>query len=84
MLFENFDISIITDQKYNEQYLFKASNIGKMLKLTNIFQSIKTYKEEEEYVKIGESIFLTSQGLHHLLIVQKKKFLKSLLNGLII
>jgi prophage antirepressor-like protein len=83
--FENNPISIITEEIDNKKlYCFKAADIGKALKLTNIAVSIQHYDEDERVIRkaydttkrIQDTVFLTSQGVYRLLYNSKKEVAK--------
>ena len=65
-------------------YWFRASDIGKVLNLTNIRVSIQNYDEDEQVVRKAydlrgceqDTIFLTSQGVYRLLYNSKKEIAK--------
>lgn len=75
--FENNNITIIKEEP--NRYLFKASEIGKILDLTNIRMSIQNFDEDEKCVRKAytvrgdkDMIFLTSRGVYRLLYNSKK------------
>ena len=83
--FENNPISIIEeDINTKKLYFFKASDIGKVLGILNIRQSIQNYEEDERVVRkvydpqgtLQDTIFLTSQGVYRLLYSSKKEIAK--------
>jgi prophage antirepressor-like protein len=84
--FENNPISIIAEEINNKKfYLFKVSDIGKALHLTNIRVSIQNYDEGDEVVvrkaydtikRNQETLYLTSQGVYRLLYNSKKEVAK--------
>jgi prophage antirepressor-like protein len=84
--FENNPISILTEEFNNKKiYLFKVSDIGKALKLTNIRVSIQNYDESDEVVvrkaydtikRNQDTLYLTSQGVYRLLYNSKKEIAK--------
>jgi hypothetical protein len=50
--FENNPIAILQEDNQNKKvYYFKASDIGKALKLTNIAVSIQHYDEDERVIR---------------------------------
>jgi prophage antirepressor-like protein len=63
-------------------YCFKAADIGKALKLTNIAVSIQHYDEDERVIRkaydttkrIQDTVFLTSQGVYRLLLINLNAF----------
>ena len=83
--FENNPIAILQEDINNKKvYCFKASDIGKALKLTNIAQSIQNYDEDEKVLRKAydlrgceqDTTFLTSQGVYRLLYNSKKEVAK--------
>jgi prophage antirepressor-like protein len=83
--FENNPISIIAeDISTKKVYYFKASDIGKALKLSNIAVSIQHYDEDERVIRKAydttnreqDTTFLTSQGVYRLLYNSKKPVAK--------
>ena len=78
--FENNPIAIITEEINNKKtYWFKASDIGKALKLSNIRVSIQNYDDDEKGVRKAytiqgeqDNIFLSSQGVYRVLYNSKK------------
>jgi prophage antirepressor-like protein len=84
--FENNPISIIAEEINNKKiYLFKVSDIGNALKLTNIRVSIQNYDEGDEVVvrkaydtikRNQDTLYLTSQGVYRLLYTSKKEVAK--------
>ena len=83
--FENNPIAILQEDIDNKKvYCFKASDIGKALKLTNIAQSIQNYDEDEKVLRKAydlrgceqDTTFLTSQGVYRLLYNSKKEIAK--------
>ena len=83
--FENNPIAILQEDIYNKKvYYFKASDIGKALKLTNIAVSIQHYDEDERVIRKAydttnreqDTTFLTSQGVYRLLYNSKKEIAK--------
>ena len=83
--FENNPIAILQEDIYNKKvYYFKASDIGKALKLTNIAVSIQHYDEDERVIRKAydttnreqDTTFLTSQGVYRLLYNSKKESAK--------
>ena len=75
--FDNNPISILHEEIDNKKmYYFKASDIGKALKLTNISVSIQSYDDDERVIRkaydtikrLQDTVYLTSQGVYrHLL-----------------
>lgn len=83
--FENNPISIIKDDVNNKKvYCFKANDIGNVLGILNIRQSIQNYEDDEKVVRKvydlrgceQDTIFLTSQGVYRLLYNSKKEVAK--------
>lgn len=83
--FENNPIAIFKEEKQSKKmYYFKASDIGKVLHLTNIRQSILHYEDDEKVVRkaydpngsLQDTVFLTSQGVYRLLYNSKKEIAK--------
>lgn len=83
--FENNPISILEENLDNKKiYYFKASDIGKVLNLSNIRVSIQNYDEDEQVVRKAydlrgceqDTIFLTSRGVYRLLYSSKKEIAK--------
>ena len=83
--FENNPIAILQEDINNKKvYYFKASDIGKALKLTNIAVSIQHYDEDERVIRKAydttnreqDTTFLTSQGVYRLLYNSKKESAK--------
>lgn len=83
--FENNPISILHEDIDNKKvYYFKASDIGKVLQLTNILVSIQSYDEDEKVIRkaydvrncLQDTTFLTSQGVYRLLYNSKKEIAK--------
>jgi prophage antirepressor-like protein len=83
--FENNPIAILQEDINNKKvYCFKAIDIGKALKLTNIAQSIQNYDEDEKVLRKAydlrgceqDTMFLTSQGVYRLLYNSKKEIAK--------
>jgi prophage antirepressor-like protein len=83
--FENNPISIIEEDNNSKKvYYFKASDIGKALKLSNIAVSIQHYDEDERVIRKAydtthreqDTTFLTSQGVYRLLYNSKKEIAK--------
>jgi prophage antirepressor-like protein len=79
--FENHPISIISEQiGCKKTYCFKASDIGKALKLSNIAVSIQNFDEDEKVLRKAydlrgceqDTTFLTSHGVYRLLYNSKK------------
>jgi len=80
--FENNPIAIITEEIDNKKiYCFKANDIGKALKLSNIAVSIQSYDDDERVLRKAydsnnierDTTFLTSQGVYRLLYNSKKE-----------
>jgi len=83
--FENNPISILEEDLDNKRvYYFKASDVGKVLNLSNIRVSIQNYDEDEQVVRKAydlrgceqDTIFLTSRGVYRLLYSSKKEIAK--------
>jgi prophage antirepressor-like protein len=83
--FENNPIAIITEEIDNKKiYCFKANDIGKALKLSNIAVSIQSYDDDERVLRKAydsnnierDTTFLTSQGVYRLLYNSKKETAK--------
>jgi prophage antirepressor-like protein len=83
--FENNPIAILQEDVNNKKiYCFKASDIGKALKLTNIAVSIQCYDDDERVIRkaydttkrLQDTVFLTSQGVYRLLYNSKKEVAK--------
>jgi prophage antirepressor-like protein len=83
--FENNPIAILQEDINNKKvYCFKASDIGKALKLTNIAVSIQYYDDDERVIRkaydttkrLQDTTFLTSQGVYRLLYNSKKEIAK--------
>jgi prophage antirepressor-like protein len=83
--FENNPISIIHENIDNKKiYCFKANDIGNVLGILNIRQSIQNYEEDERVVRkvydpygtLQDTLFLTSQGVYRLLYNSKKEIAK--------
>jgi prophage antirepressor-like protein len=81
--FENNPISIITEEIDNKKlYCFKASDIGKALNIVNIRTSIMNFDGDEVVVRTTydtikrkqETLFLTSQGVYRLLLINLNAF----------
>jgi len=79
--FENNPIAIISEHINGKKiYYFKASDIAKALKLSNIAVSIQHYDEDERVIRKAydtlnryqDIIFLTSQGVYRVLYNSKK------------
>ena len=79
--FENNPISILHENINNKKiYYFKANDIGKALKLSNIAVSIQSYDDDERVLRKAydsnnierDTTFLTSQGVYRLLYNSKK------------
>jgi prophage antirepressor-like protein len=83
--FENNPIAILQEDINNKKvYCFKAADIGKALKLSNIAVSIQHYDEDERVIRkaydttkrLQDTVFLTSQGVYRLLYNSKKEIAK--------
>jgi prophage antirepressor-like protein len=83
--FENHPVSILQEELNNKKmYWFRASDIGKVLGLSNINVSIQNYDDHERglrkaYTPEGgtqHALFLTSQGVYRLLYNSKKDIAK--------
>ena len=83
--FENNPISILEENLDNKRvYYFKASDVGKVLNLSNIRVSIQNYDEDEQVVRKAYdlrgceqyTVFLTSRGVYRLLYSSKKEIAK--------
>ena len=83
--FENNPIAILHEDINNKKvYCFKAADIGKVLGILNIRQSIQNYDDDERVVRkvydpqgtLQDTIFLTSQGVYRLLYNSKKEVAK--------
>ena len=83
--FESNIVSILQEDKDNKKmYYFKASDIGKVLDIVNVRTSIQNFDDDERVVrKVYDSnnierdtIFLSSQGVYHLLYSSKKEIAK--------
>ena len=84
--FENNPVSILYEDINDKKiYCFKASDVGKVLGILNIRQSIQNYDEDDERVvrkvydphgTLQDTIFLTSQGVYRLLYNSKKEIAK--------
>jgi prophage antirepressor-like protein len=83
--FENNPIAILHEDINNKKvYYFKAADIGKVLGILNIRQSIQNYDDDERVVRkvydpqgtLQDTIFLTSQGVYRLLYNSKKEVAK--------
>jgi prophage antirepressor-like protein len=83
--FENNPIAILNEDINNKKvYYFKASDIGKVLGILNIRQSIQNYDDDERVVRkvydpygtLQDTIFLSSQGVYRLLYNSKKEIAK--------
>ena len=81
---KNIDIIIsknITHIKEKDIYYFKASDIGKLLKLTNIRVSIQNFSKYEKIIKKSKdnkgieqnTTFLTIEGVYKLLCLSRKQ-----------
>ena len=84
--FENNNVSIIHDDINNKKtYWFKASDVAKVLDLTNIRVSVQNYDDTEKGVRKAysshsgnqETLFLSSQGIYRLLYSSKKPIAKN-------
>ncbi len=83
--FENDDVFIFQEDFDNKiNYYFKASDVAKILDLTNIRATIQNYEEDEKVVKKAydlrgceqDTTFLTSRGIYRLLYNSKKPLAK--------
>jgi prophage antirepressor-like protein len=83
--FENNPISIIKENIDDKKiYCFKANDVGKVLGILNIRQSIQNYDDDERVVRkvydpqgtLQDTIFLTSGGVYRLLYNSKKEVAK--------
>lgn len=83
--FENCDISILQENTDSKTvYYFKASDVGKALGIVNIRSTIQNYNDDERVVRNvydpqgtpQDTIFLSSQGVYHLLYNSKKETAK--------
>lgn len=83
--FENNPISILHEDINNKKiYYFKASDVGKVLGILNIRQTIQNYEEDERVVRkvydpqgtLQDTIFLSSRGVYRLLYSSKKEIAK--------
>jgi prophage antirepressor-like protein len=82
--FENNDLTIhVTIQGSHEEPLFRASDIGTVLGLTNIHATIKDFDQNEKVVNtidtLGgpqEVMFLTEAGLYEMLFKSRKPIAK--------
>lgn len=81
--FENNPIAILQEDIDNKKvYYFKAADIGKALNLSNIAVSIQNYDEDERVIRkaynttkrIQDTVFLTSQGVYRLLLINLNAF----------
>lgn len=80
--FDGSTITIIKEEP--NTYLFKASDIGDILELTNIRISIQNFDDDERAVRkaydttnrLQDVIFLTSRGVYRLLYNSKKEIAK--------
>ena len=79
--FENNNITIIKEEP--NTFLFKATDIGKILDLTNVRVSVQNFDEDEKCVRNAytvrgdkDMIFLTSRGVYRLLYNSKKPIAK--------
>jgi len=79
--FENNNITIIKEDI--NTFLFKATDIGKILGLTNIRVTIQNFDEDEKCVRNAytvrgdkDMIFLTSRGVYRVLYNSKKEIAK--------
>ena len=83
--FQNNDLTVhVTIRGCNEEPLFRASDIGEVLEMTNIRQSIQDFDHSEKHgVSITdiigrsqETTFLTEKGLYKLLFKSRKPIAK--------
>jgi len=83
--FENNNVSIIHEDINNKKtYWFKASDVAKVLDLTNIRVSVQNYDDTEKGVRKAysshggnqETMYLSSQGIYRLLYSSKKSIAK--------
>lgn len=83
--FENNNVSIIHENINDKKtYWFKASDVGKVLDLTNIRMSVQNYDDTEKGVRKvysshggnQEIMYLSSQGIYRLLYSSKKQIAK--------
>lgn len=80
-VFENNNLEIFKeDINDREFYYFKASDVGKILGISNIRTSIKNFNDDEKVIRKGvdkkgveqDTIFLTSVGVYKILYNNKK------------
>ncbi len=83
--FDNKDIIIFQESNENKvMYYFKASDVAKLLDLSNIAVSIQNYDEDEKVLRKAydlrgceqDTTFLTSRGIYRLLYNSKKPLAK--------
>lgn len=80
--FDNTSITIIKED--TNSYLFRGTDVGKVLGLTNIRVTIQNFDEDERVVRKAydsnnierDTIFLTSRGIYRLLYSSKKPIAK--------
>lgn len=85
--FETNDLTIhVTIQGSHEEPLFRASDIGTVLGLTNIRATIKDFDEFEKVVNTIDTLggpqevtFLTEAGLYEMLFKSRKPIAKQLI-----
>ena len=83
--FENNPIAILHENTDNKKmFYFKAADVGKALKLTNISVSIQSYDDDERVIRkaydttkrLQDTVYLSSQGVYRLLYSSKKEIAK--------
>jgi prophage antirepressor-like protein len=83
--FENNNISILKENSDNKNnFLFKASDVAKILDLSQIRSSIQNFDEDEKVVRLMNDVrgvsqnttYLTSRGVYRLLYSSKKSIAK--------
>ena len=81
--FENNPIAILHEDINSKKiYYFKASDIGKALGIVNIRSTIQNYDDDERVVRNvydpqgtpQDTIFLSSQGVYRLLLINLNAF----------
>ena len=81
--FENNPIAILHEDINNKKiYYFKESDIGKALGIVNIRSTIQNYDDDERVVRNvydpqgtpQDTIFLSSQGVYRLLLINLNAF----------
>ena len=79
--FENNNITIIKEEP--NTFLFKATDIGKILDIVNIRSTTQNFDDDEKCVRKAytvrgdkDMIFLTSRGIYRLLYSSKKPIAK--------